>query len=156
MYGCVLKCVQGRSQAWPFVMSSLGSFWFSCSSPLFHAAVLSNSSGPVSRVLPLFLCVSLHLKISSRKQLVCERVCERGGGERGNMHEWSLPLHTIHSIQGRQLPFRHRTSPPPFPPKPPPPPLLQASMERKRDLSCFSMTRTLSCTHPLLLFMRYE
>lgn len=36
-------------------MSSLGSFWFSCSSPLFHAALLSNSSGPVTRVLRLSL-----------------------------------------------------------------------------------------------------
>lgn len=50
---CVLQCVEGRSQAWAFVMSSLGSFWFSCSSPLFHAALLSNSSGPVTTVLRL-------------------------------------------------------------------------------------------------------
>lgn len=55
---CARVCVcyrlcGARSRSWAFVMSSLGSFWFSCSSRLFHAALLSNSSGPVTTVLPL-------------------------------------------------------------------------------------------------------
>lgn len=54
---CVLQFVEGRSQRWAFVMSSLGSFWFSCSLLLFHAALLFISSGPVTPVLLL----NLHL-----------------------------------------------------------------------------------------------
>lgn len=46
-------CVEGGSQAQVFVMSSLGSFWFNCFLLLFHAVLLSNSSGPVTTVLPL-------------------------------------------------------------------------------------------------------
>lgn len=45
-------------------MSSLGSFWFSCSSLLFHAALLFNSSGPVTRVLPLSLSLSFLYMLS--------------------------------------------------------------------------------------------
>lgn len=71
---CVCVCAEDRSQARVFVMSSLGSFWFNGSSLLFHAVLLSNSSGLVTTVLPpsfstFFLPTHVHFLYFSSHRL---------------------------------------------------------------------------------------
>lgn len=126
-------------------MSSQGSFWFNCSSLLFHAVLLSNSSGPVTTVLPLsssiqppqttcvhfFYVSSLHLSVlclwvrppcTSAPVSCCMYkiqmlTSERRGGGRGgrSMHEWPWPAHTIHSSQGKGTALERCTSLDSFP-----------------------------------------
>lgn len=135
----VCVCVESRSQAWVFVMSSLGSFWFNCSSPLFHAVLLSNSSGLVTTVLPpsfstsslparvhfLYFSVtssvhSLLMGASSSPVVTCKiqmLTIERGGRRGRSMHEWPLRAHTIHSSQDREQPLSAAPRLTPFPPQ---------------------------------------
>lgn len=136
---CACVCVEGRSQAWVFVMSSLGSFWFNCSSPLFHAVLLSNSSGLVTTVLsPSFSTSSLHTRVhffyflvtpsvhsllmgASSSAVVTRKIqmltIERGGSRGRSMHEWPLLAHTIHSSQEREQPLSAAPRLTPVPPQ---------------------------------------